>query len=140
MTRQRASLPWHLVVLGALALGLAILAALEIGPPSSTARSSREVLTAENGVIQSTVSGSGNLEAGTDTTDVVRVAGRLMARRGQGKLAFIDLVDGSGKIQLAPRRRTAPIRCSFRHTPTRCRVGVGGSVVSNVSHRMRLPL
>ena len=41
------------------------------------------------------------LEAGTDTTDVVRVAGRLMGRRGQGKLAFLDLVDGSGKIQLA---------------------------------------
>jgi lysyl-tRNA synthetase class 2 len=36
-----------------------------------------------------------------DTTDVVRVAGRLMARRGQGKLAFLDLVDGSGKVQLA---------------------------------------
>lgn len=42
-----------------------------------------------------------DLEAGVDTEDVVRVAGRLMGRRGQGKLAFIDLVDGSGKIQLA---------------------------------------
>ena len=41
------------------------------------------------------------LEAGVDTEDVVRVAGRLMARRGQGKLVFADLVDESGKIQLA---------------------------------------
>ena len=41
------------------------------------------------------------LEAGVDTEDVVRVAGRLMGRRGQGKLVFADLVDGSGKIQLA---------------------------------------
>ncbi|MDB5099772.1 MAG: LysU [Cyanobacteria bacterium RYN_339] len=41
------------------------------------------------------------LENGVDTTDVVRVAGRLMARRGQGKLVFADLVDGTGKIQLA---------------------------------------
>jgi chromate transport protein ChrA len=32
---------------------------------------------------------------------------------------------------------TAPIRCSFRQTPTRCRVGVGGSVVSSASRRMQ---
>jgi lysyl-tRNA synthetase class 2 len=43
----------------------------------------------------------GHLENGVDTTDVVRVAGRLMARRGQGKLVFADLVDGTGKVQLA---------------------------------------
>lgn len=42
-----------------------------------------------------------SLEPGTDTQDVVRVAGRLMGRRGQGKLVFADLVDGTGKIQLA---------------------------------------
>src|SRR5215472_8985789 len=29
----------------------------------------------------------------------------------------------------------APIRWSFRHTPTRCRVGVGGNVVRSISHR-----
>jgi lysyl-tRNA synthetase class 2 len=32
-----------------------------------------------------------------------RVAGRIAARRGQGKVAFIDLVDGSGRIQLLCR-------------------------------------
>jgi lysyl-tRNA synthetase class 2 len=42
-----------------------------------------------------------HVEPGTDLEDVVKVAGRIMARRGQGKLAFIDLVDGSGKVQLA---------------------------------------
>lgn len=42
-----------------------------------------------------------DIEPGTDLEDVVRVAGRIMARRGQGKLAFVDLVDASGKIQLA---------------------------------------
>jgi lysyl-tRNA synthetase class 2 len=31
---------------------------------------------------------------------VVTVAGRVMARRGMGRVAFIDLRDGSGKIQL----------------------------------------
>jgi lysyl-tRNA synthetase class 2 len=30
----------------------------------------------------------------------VKVAGRMMARRGQGKVSFVDLVDRSGKIQL----------------------------------------
>jgi len=39
-----------------------------------------------------------------DETDVThRVAGRLAARRGQGKMAFLDLVDRSGRIQLQAR-------------------------------------
>jgi hypothetical protein len=33
----------------------------------------------------------------------VRVAGRLVARRGQGKAAFLDLLDRSGRIQLLAR-------------------------------------
>lgn len=41
------------------------------------------------------------LESDAVTTDVVRVAGRLMGRRNQGKIVFADLVDDSGKIQLA---------------------------------------
>ena len=44
-----------------------------------------------------------SLEAGQETTDVHRVAGRLSARRGQGKMAFLDLVDRSGRIQLQAR-------------------------------------
>src|SRR5882672_2488986 len=44
----------------------------------------------------------------------------------------------SGRSQPAPRSRTAPIRWSLRQTPTRCRVGVGGRVMSRVSHRMFL--
>lgn len=34
-------------------------------------------------------------------TTNVQIAGRLMALRGHGKLVFADLVDGSGKIQIA---------------------------------------
>jgi lysyl-tRNA synthetase class 2 len=42
--------------------------------------------------------------ASGDETDVRhRVAGRLAARRGQGKMAFLDLVDRSGRIQLQAR-------------------------------------
>jgi lysyl-tRNA synthetase, class II len=43
------------------------------------------------------------LEAGEETDDAYRVAGRIAARRGHGKAAFIDLVDGSGRIQLHSR-------------------------------------
>src|SRR5499426_2439432 len=42
----------------------------------------------------------------------------------------------SGRIQADPRSRIAPIRWSLRHTPTRCRVGVGGNVVRSVSQRI----
>jgi lysyl-tRNA synthetase, class II len=43
------------------------------------------------------------LAPGEETGDRVRVAGRLAARRGQGKMAFLDLVDRSGRIQLQAR-------------------------------------
>jgi lysyl-tRNA synthetase class 2 len=43
------------------------------------------------------------LAAGEDTADRYRVAGRIAARRGHGKAAFLDLVDGSGRIQLHAR-------------------------------------
>jgi lysyl-tRNA synthetase, class II len=41
-----------------------------------------------------------SLPAGEDSEDRYRVAGRLHARRGQGKMAFLDLDDRSGRIQL----------------------------------------
>ena len=41
-----------------------------------------------------------DLAAGTDSGKTVRVAGRLTSSRSQGKIAFGDLVDGSGKVQL----------------------------------------
>jgi lysyl-tRNA synthetase class 2 len=43
------------------------------------------------------------LPAGEETEDRVRVAGRLAARRGQGKAAFLDLVDRTGRLQLHAR-------------------------------------
>ena len=45
----------------------------------------------------------GDLQAGDETTVSHRVAGRLAARRGQGKMAFLDLIDRSGRIQLQAR-------------------------------------
>ena len=43
------------------------------------------------------------LADGAETDVPARVAGRLAARRGQGKAAFLDLVDRSGRIQLMAR-------------------------------------
>jgi lysyl-tRNA synthetase, class II len=43
------------------------------------------------------------LAAGIETESRHRVAGRIVARRGHGKAAFLDLRDGSGQIQLRAR-------------------------------------
>jgi lysyl-tRNA synthetase, class II len=43
------------------------------------------------------------LQTGEETDAPHRVAGRIAARRGAGKAAFLDLVDRSGKIQLHAR-------------------------------------
>ena len=40
------------------------------------------------------------LEPGGELPETRRLAGRAMARRGMGKLVFVDLVDRSGRIQL----------------------------------------
>jgi lysyl-tRNA synthetase, class II len=45
----------------------------------------------------------GEIEAGTETSDRYRVAGRLIARRGHGKSSFLDLRDGTGQIQIQAR-------------------------------------
>jgi len=50
------------------------------------------------------------LEAGEEGSATRRLAGRVMARRGHGKLVFLDLVDRSGRIQLlCDVARTGPI-------------------------------
>ena len=43
------------------------------------------------------------LLAGIETQSTHRVAGRIVARRGHGRAAFLDLRDGSGQIQLYAR-------------------------------------
>ena len=40
------------------------------------------------------------LDAGTESAEKRRLAGRVLGRRGHGKLVFLDLVDRSGRIQL----------------------------------------
>jgi lysyl-tRNA synthetase, class II len=50
------------------------------------------------------------LGEGEESPEKRRLAGRVMARRGHGKLVFLDLVDRSGRIQLlCDESRTGPI-------------------------------
>jgi lysyl-tRNA synthetase, class II len=44
------------------------------------------------------------LQAGEETESRYRVAGRIAARRGHGKAAFVDLVDRTGRLQLHVRQ------------------------------------
>ena len=41
-----------------------------------------------------------HLEDGESTEDEVLIAGRVMAKRAQGKVAFLELMDHTGTIQL----------------------------------------
>jgi lysyl-tRNA synthetase, class II len=45
----------------------------------------------------------GALAPGEETESRHRVAGRISARRGQGRMAFLDVVDRTGRIQLQAR-------------------------------------
>ena len=53
--------------------------------------------------IDSVLAAYEHLQAGEETDERHRVAGRIAARRGAGKAAFLDLVDRTGKIQLHAR-------------------------------------
>ena len=48
------------------------------------------------------------LEAGADTADVVKIGGRIVAKRGQGKIMFVVLRDLTGDIQLFCRINDMP--------------------------------
>ena len=55
-------------------------------------------------------SAAASLEPGQEAPGSVRAAGRVVARRGHGKLVFLDLVDRSGRIQiLADTSRTGEL-------------------------------
>lgn len=75
--RRRLRPAWYLYVLAVVAAVAIALAVLEIGPPSTSARTSREVLTAEDGVVQSTVTGTGNIQAGADVDVNFQTSGTL---------------------------------------------------------------
>jgi multidrug efflux pump subunit AcrA (membrane-fusion protein) len=69
--------PWHVLGLVAVLAAVVVAAVIELGPPSQTTRTSTEVVTASKGVIQSTVTGTGNLEPGTDVEANFQTSGTL---------------------------------------------------------------
>ncbi|MGH9139346.1 MAG: lysine--tRNA ligase [Acidimicrobiales bacterium] len=67
---------------------------------------------------------------GTETGDVVAVAGRLMLKRVQGKLAFATLQDSSGRIQLFGPAQSTPDFDAFTALSLGDWVGVRGEVMT----------
>src|ERR1700679_1469629 len=68
---------WYLVVLAAIAVAAAVLGILQIGSPTSSARTAKEIVTAERGVVQSTVTGSGDVEPAVDDSVSFQTSGTL---------------------------------------------------------------
>lgn len=71
-----------------------------------------------------------DLEPGTETDKVVTVAGRLMLRRVQGKLAFGTLQDSTGRIQLFAPAKTTPDFENFTGLSLGDWIGVTGVVMT----------
>jgi lysyl-tRNA synthetase class 2 len=70
------------------------------------------------------------LEPGTETDRRVTVAGRLMLRRVQGKLAFGTLQDGTGRIQLFAPVQTTPRFDEFTSLSLGDWIGVTGLIMT----------
>jgi multidrug efflux pump subunit AcrA (membrane-fusion protein) len=71
--RTRAS--WLVYALGALSIGAIVVAFLVVGPSSQSATAQSRIVTVEQGVVQSTVSGSGNIQAATQLNLGFKTAG-----------------------------------------------------------------
>ncbi|CAN5715070.1 lysine--tRNA ligase [soil metagenome] len=69
------------------------------------------------------------IDAGTETGEIVSVAGRLMLLRQQGKLVFATLADSSGGIQLFARANVTPDFGDFAELKRGDWVGVTGQVM-----------
>ena len=72
----------------------------------------------------------GDLEPGVETGVTVTVAGRLMLRREQGKLAFGTLQDATGRIQLFARSNDTPEFEAFTKLSLGDWIGVTGQVMT----------
>jgi lysyl-tRNA synthetase, class II len=70
-----------------------------------------------------------DLDPGAETGRVARVAGRLMLVRPQGRLAFAELRDGSGTIQLFALSALTPEFAAFAKLRIGDWVGASGEVV-----------
>jgi membrane fusion protein, macrolide-specific efflux system len=76
---RRSVRPWFVVLLAVVAGAVIVIGITEVGTPTSSARTSKETVTAENGVVQNTVSGSGNVEPGVDQAVNFATSGTLQS-------------------------------------------------------------
>jgi len=86
--RTRAS--WLVYALGALSTGAIVAAFLVVGPPSQSATVQSRIVTVAQGVVQSTVSGSGNIQAASQLDLGFKTGGvvqRIYASEGKQVLA-----------------------------------------------------
>ena len=101
-----------MLTLGAGRRHLVVIAALLIGPPGQAASGQSRIVTVRDGVVQSTVSGSGNLQAATQLNLGFKTSGRRAAhlrRQGQyvtpGKL-IAELDPQSAEVTLEQAKAT----------------------------------
>ena len=80
--------------------------------------------------IESIVDRFGSLEPGTETDHRVAIAGRLMLRRVQGKVAFGTIQDSTGRVQLFALAKTTPEFEDFCGLSLGDWIGVKGIVMS----------
>ncbi len=80
--------------------------------------------------VESILEAHRDLEPGTETGVVVSIAGRLMLRRVQGKLAFGTLADSTGRIQLFAPSKTTPAFDAFCDLALGDWIGVRGEVMT----------
>ena len=71
----------------------------------------------------------GELDDGAETGDMVSVAGRLMLKRGQGKIVFGVLQDDGGRIQIFAQAKTTPDFEDFSKLMLGDWIGVTGEVI-----------
>jgi len=71
----------------------------------------------------------GEIEDGSESGDIVSIAGRLMLRRESGKLTFGVLADSSGRIQLFARANKTPDFDGFTALRLGDWIGVKGQVM-----------
>jgi membrane fusion protein, macrolide-specific efflux system len=68
---------WYLIVLAAAGVVATVLGILQIGSPTSSARTAKEIVTAERGIVQATVTGSGEVEPAVDDSASFQTSGTL---------------------------------------------------------------
>ncbi|HEV7584521.1 MAG TPA: HlyD family efflux transporter periplasmic adaptor subunit [Solirubrobacteraceae bacterium] len=113
MSSVRHSAPrWLTVALGACAVALIVLAALLVGAPGQASSGQTRVVKVRTGVVQSTVSGSGNIQPATQLDLGFKTAGvvqRIYVTQGQyvtpGKL-LAELNPQSAEVTLEQAKAT----------------------------------